>query len=534
MNTWFQNIVSVPGNRTLSLMTGHELMEQISEFLNLFLPAFSNIECADTPGKECDHAANFLREMSAYRAKLGFTPNETAMFVLSLKDAALPILQDAFAHERALLAKEIIHLNKIIDRLALVTLEAFIETREKIIHDQNRSLIELAESSNRSKSYFLASMSHEIRTPIHVITGLAAILAESALSDQQMEYIDIINRAGKGLLALVNDILDLSKIEAGQFELDHTPFNVRELFDSSVSILSLTARDKGLQLVCLIDDAVPEEMLGDPDRLRQILLNLINNAIKFTKFGKITIHVTYYEDTLQVAVIDTGTGIPQNKQEIIFAPYMQSDSFVRRQYGGTGLGLTICRQLVEKMGGKIWVDSTIGQGSSFQFSLPLTTVAPRKAADLHESCLVHTRADSDPKNLSRDQEIHILLAEDAPENCILFKAFTKNMPWVVDTAKDGSEAFLKYTHHRYDLVLMDVEMPIMDGYTATQAIRNWEQEHDRPRTPILALTAHAMRDHREQSLAAGCDGMLSKPIGKDRLISSIQEILAADPGQRNY
>ncbi|MBF0160643.1 MAG: response regulator [Magnetococcales bacterium] len=525
--TWFQNIISAHGNRTLNLMKESELMDQVSEFLDLFLPAFANTRCADNINNELDSTANFLREISAYRAKLGFTPNETAMFVLSLKDAVLPILQDAFAQDRALLAREIINLNKVIDRLGLVTLESFVETREKMISDQNRSMLELAESANRSKSYFLASMSHEIRTPIHVITGLGSLLAESELSNQQREYVEIINRAGNGLLALVNDILDLSKIEAGQFELENAPFNVRDLLNGSISILSLPARDKGLQIVCLVDDDVPDEMIGDADRLRQIFLNLINNAIKFTKTGNITIHVTYRDNNLHAAVVDTGKGIPKNKQEIIFSPYMQSDSFVRRQHGGTGLGLTICRQLVEKMGGKIWVDSTIGQGSSFQFSLPLKAVSAQESLEYQESCSIDAKANSHPKEPPHEQCIHILMAEDAPENCVLFKAFTKKMPWTVDIAKDGSEAFLKYTTHRYDLVLMDIEMPVMDGYTATRAIRHWEQEQGRPRTPILALTAHAMRDHREHSLEVGCDGMLSKPISKDRLIQSIQEILTA-------
>ncbi|MBF0371352.1 MAG: response regulator [Magnetococcales bacterium] len=522
--SWIRNILGLPGNRTLKLMTELQLRGQAGELLDALLDAFRSENHEDIHTPEYAAAVELLREISASRAKQGFTPTETAVFVFSLKDAALPILQEAFDTDRARLAQELIRLNTALDKLGLVTFESYAEAREKVITEQSRAMVELAEAANRAKSLFLASMSHEIRTPIHAITGLGELLKEGNLSTEERGYVEIINRAGESLLALVNDILDLSKIEAGQFEMERRPMSLRQVIDNAVGILNHRARDKGLKLLWQVDDDVPERMMGDPGRLRQILLNLAGNAIKFTPSGEVRIHVGIQNREIRISVTDTGIGIPEEKREIIFEPFIQSDASTSRQYGGTGLGLAICRQLVEKMGGVIRLESAVGRGSAFHLLWPLESVAEDAQLKKDPDHPASTPA-PDAESLPEGRTGRILLADDAPENRLIIKAFLKKSPWRIDVAKDGAEAFLKFTQNDYDLALMDVEMPVMDGYAATRAIRDWEREHERPKTPVLALTAHAMREHRERSLEAGCDGHLTKPIGKERLIRSIQKVL---------
>ncbi|MBF0295473.1 MAG: response regulator [Magnetococcales bacterium] len=520
IETWKNNILALPDNPTLVRMRTEQLQEQITGLFESLLVAFQKDNELEIHRRELREAKQFLQDISELRAKQGFTPTETAMFVFSLKDALLPVLQESFAHDREQLTRAVISIYQMIDKLGLVTFESFVATREKVIRDQSRNLVELAESANRSKSFFLASMSHEIRTPIHVISGIGSLLADSRLDERQHEYVATINQACEGLLGLINDILDLSKIEAGQFELEHAPLALRSLFAETVGILALRAKDKNLRLDWQVDDDVPTTILGDQDRLRQILLNLLGNAIKFTDNGEIRIHAARKGQELLVSVTDNGGGIPQERLEIIFSPYVQIDSGQGRKKGGTGLGLTICRQLVEKMGGRIWVESTLGKGSTFQFTLPIDAITPMPPAEAKPE-----HRTEDWPSRSEDRAARILLAEDEPANRMILKAFLKNTPWRIDAVKDGSEAFLQFTRERYDLVLLDVEMPVMDGYTAARAIRNWEQNNGQPRTPIMALTAHAMRDHRERSLEAGCDHHLTKPIRKERLIQEIREIL---------
>ncbi|MBF0179408.1 MAG: response regulator [Magnetococcales bacterium] len=519
MATWISNVLALPNNPTLDRMRTEQLQAQIAGLFESLLVAFQEDSEMEIHRRELREAQQFLQNISASRAKQGFTPTETAMFVFSLKDALLPVLQESFADDRELLTKAVISINQMIDKLGLVTFESFVATREKVIRDQSRNMVELAESANRSKSFFLASMSHEIRTPIHVISGLGALLADSRLDERQHEYVATINQACEGLLGLINDILDLSKIEAGQFELEDVPLAVRGLIAETVGILALRAKDKHLQLDWQVDDDVPTTILGDQDRLRQILLNLLGNAIKFTETGGVRLHAARQGQELLVSVTDTGGGIPQDRLEIIFSPYVQIDSGSGRKTGGTGLGLTICRQLVEKMGGRIRVESTLGKGSTFQFTLPVKAQASLQLAEAKSA----QGPTATPRH--EDRAARILLAEDEPANRMILKAFLKDTPWRTDAVKDGAEAFLQFTNERYDLVLLDVEMPVMDGYAAARAIRNWEQNNGQPRTPIVALTAHAMRDHRERSLEAGCDHHLTKPIRKERLIQAIREIL---------
>lgn len=523
LETWINNILELPGNRTLTLMTEAALRRQAESLLESLLAAFGSDGDEEIHTPAYRPALRMLKEISASRAKQGFTPTETAVFVFSLKDAALPILQDAFNSDRDRLINEVIRLNALIDKLGLVTFETYAETREKVITEQTRAMVELAENANRAKSRFLASMSHEIRTPIHAITGMGELLAESDLAPENRQYVDVINRAGEGLLALVNDILDLSKIEAGQFELDLRPMRLRDVIENAAAILSHRARDKELSLTWKVDDGVPEFILGDPARLRQVLLNLIGNAIKFTPSGEIRVEAASDGNRLRVSVADSGMGIPEVQREIIFEPFVQSDSGVQGSHGGTGLGLAICRQLMAMMEGRIHLESAMGRGSVFTIEWPLEPVseAAPGAKDLSQIAGTLDGGD-DPIR----QPLNLLLAEDTPENRMIIKAFLKKMPWQIDMARDGAEAFLKFTTGAYDLVLMDVEMPVMDGYAATRSIRSWEKEHGRLRTPILALTAHAMREYREKTLEAGCDGHLIKPIGKEGLLQAIRLTMA--------
>lgn len=525
---WIKNILDLPGNRTLSLMTESQLRDQTRELLESLLDAFKSGNYKDIHTPEYETAVYLLRMISSSRAEQGFTPTETAVFVFSFKDSALPILQEAFDSDPALLAREVTRLNTVIDKLGLVTFESYTETREKVINEQSRAMVELAEASSKSKNLFLASMSHEIRTPIQAITGMGELLRESALPQEERTYIDIINRAGETLLALVNDVLDLSKIEAGQFELDQRPMSLEKVIENSVSILAHRARDKGLKLTWKVEDEVPKSITGDFYRLRQMLLNLIGNAIKFTSSGEIGIRAKTQNGNLLVSVRDTGIGVAEEFRKIIFEPFCQSDSATSRQYGGTGLGLAICRQFVEKMGGQIRLESEVGEGSTFFLEWPMNLF---KANKHQKNSISHPASHGNPIDQSSIQSSsrRILLAEDTPEVRLVIKAFLKKTPWRIDVAKDGADAMIKFISNTYDLVLMDVEMPIMNGYAATQAIRGWECQHGRSRTPVLALTAHAMREYRERCLEAGCDGHIIKPVSKDSLIQSIHMALEQEP-----
>ncbi|MBF0444754.1 MAG: response regulator [Magnetococcales bacterium] len=523
LETWMHNILSLSDSQTLSLMSKEQVKSQAEEFLDALLHGFCSGNYVDIQGSEYRRCIQKLQEISSFRAKQGFTPTETALFVFSIKDATLSILQEAFDSDRLRLASEIIKLNTIIDKLGLLTFEIYSQTREKVIAEQNRTLVELAESANRAKSLFLASMSHEIRTPIHAITGMGELLSEITLSNEGKEYVQIINHAGEALLALVNDILDYSKIEAGQFELEESPVDLRNLIGNTLSILFHKAQDKGLLLTHNVDENVPETIIADADRLRQILLNLIGNAIKFTSTGEISIQTTVLDEKIQISVSDSGIGIPKDKQEIIFEPFAQSDSSTRHQYGGTGLGLTICSQLIQLMDGSIRVESQVGKGSRFYFEWPIKIsqkkmITPKDKQ--HQKQYIPSKTSSLSKTAKK-----ILLAEDTPENRLLLTMFLKHTNWQIDEATNGAEAYQKFTTNPYDLVLMDVEMPILNGYAATQSIRQWEKDHNLKRTPIIALTAHAMREYRERSLEAGCDRHLVKPIRKKQLLNVVEEAL---------
>jgi PAS domain S-box-containing protein len=392
-------------------------------------------------------------------------------------------------------------------------------TERKRVEAELRAAKAVAESASQTKSDFLASMSHEIRTPMNAIIGIADLLAKTPLAPEQDKYVQIFRRAGDNLLNLINDILDLSKVEASQLELERTGFSLNDHLEKVTEMVVDRAHEKGLALVCEIAPNVPNDLVGDPTRLRQVLLNLLSNAIKFTESGEVSLRVAPDADSsvptaLRFTVSDTGIGIPGDKLGQVFERFTQADSSTTRRFGGSGLGLTISKRLVELMGGRIWVESRVGEGSVFAFAVPFEIWA---AANRPTAAPVGTGPEAPLPALC------ILLAEDSPDNCLITMAYLKDTPYRVEIAETGAVACKKFIAGHYDLVLMDRQMPIMDGLTATRTIRAWEQANDRPPTPIIALTASALKGDREMCLAAGCTAFLTKPIKQEVLLQAIKE-----------
>jgi signal transduction histidine kinase/ActR/RegA family two-component response regulator/HPt (histidine-containing phosphotransfer) domain-containing protein len=415
---------------------------------------------------------------------------------------------------------------RVVSRTQELSLE--IAERKRVQEDLERAK-EVAESANKAKSEFLANVSHEIRTPLNGIIGFTDLMLKvdhPCTPEEQQDYLQTIRRCGVHLLELINDVLDLSKIEAGRLEVEQIAFSPHEVIADVVTVLRVRAHANGLTLSYQWTTGLPERIENDPARLRQLLMNLIGNAIKFTERGGISVVVGLTTDStppkLKIDVIDTGIGIPSDKLETIFEPFTQADTSVTRRFGGTGLGLAISRRIAKAMGGSVTVKSTEGQGSCFSVVIGTGDLKNVRVLTALPT-ISHEPAPSTQKTLQLPRT-NVLVVDDGDTNRKLMRRILQRAGANVVLAENGAQAVQAMEHHPFHIVLMDMQMPVMDGYSAARRLRDMGYD-----LPIIAITAHAMKDDEEKCKSAGCTGYVSKPIDGDQLLAVLHSHLARQP-----
>jgi signal transduction histidine kinase/DNA-binding NarL/FixJ family response regulator len=418
-----------------------------------------------------------------------------------------------------------------LDLLGSIGLEVGAGIQNARLYGQTQALLERAEAATRAKSEFLANMSHEIRTPLNGILGMTDLVLDTPTTTEQREYLTLARASAESLCDVINEILDFSKIEAGRLDLERIEFSLRHSLDHTLKALAVRADQKGILLQSHIDPDVPDALVGDPGRLRQVVVNLVGNATKFTERGRIAVDIDLESVepdavVLHVTVADTGIGIPPDKQQMIFEAFNQADGSTTRRYGGTGLGLAICRNLVGMMGGRIWVESALGHGSRFHFT-----------ARLGRPATVPVAAPPDRPGVEPDRHrrvgrpLRVLVAEDNSVNQTLAVRFLERQGHAAFVVENGMAALEAIDREQFDLILMDVQMPGLDGLEATRRIREREQQRG-GHVLIVAMTAHALKGDRERCLAAGMDGYLAKPITAAALAAEIARAVGDSPGER--
>lgn len=411
------------------------------------------------------------------------------------------------------------------------SLRTLAESLEQQVEERTAELNEkrkLAIAAVEAKSEFLAMMSHEIRTPMNGVLGTLMLLDPADLNEHQTDLVQTAVSSAESLLEVINDILDFSKIEAGKMDLEYVEFDLTALVHDTVAAMTPLATEKNLEIWANLSSSIQGLVLGDSLRVRQVLTNLISNAIKFTSSGEISIDVDSSKsvslDHIKFSIRDTGRGIDADKVDLIFAPFSQADGSTTREYGGTGLGLAICSRIVELMGGEIGVESKRDEGSTFWFTARLSAVKAKSAAE--ESTRVSPSADLQPF-----ENVHVLLVEDNPTNQKVLSLLLKSIGVSFEVAENGKEAVeaLAADANRFSLVFMDAQMPVLDGYAATRQIRRREREtSSESELPVVALTANAMRGDREKCVAAGMSDYMTKPVRKLELHAMIEKWSVCD------